>query len=398
MEAWVQRETAKFQLPPSRLTLDPADVVLIEHDGRQMEFRLASIADQDARIVEAMRTDAVIYGARPGPERDVTLPPQVVYGPPVVALMELPIIDEDVPDYRPFVGLYASPWYGQAAVWKSPTLDGFALLDTIARPARMGALAFDFYSGPTDRFDYGNALYVDVLSGTLASVTDIELFAGANTLALESSAGTWEVLQFGNAELVSAGRYKLTRLLRGQRGTEGSIGNPAPAGARVVVLDNDITPLSITSADIGVASNWMVGPASEDLTDLSYAQLAFTPRGIGRRPYSVTHVSQPWKFARAPGDLTISWKRRTRAPAGDSWDAIEVPLFEESEAYEVDILDGTSIKRTLATNTTNVVYTGAHQTADWGSLLDSGDSLQVKVFQVSAQFGRGAPRLETLYF
>ena len=262
----------------------------------------------------------------------------------------------------------------------------------------MGTLAFNFYSGPSSRFDLGNALYVDLLSGTLASVTDLELFAGSNTLAIESSPGVWEIVQFANAELVSAGRYKLTRLLRGQRGTEGAMGNPAPAGARVVVLDSDIAPLSIASTDIGIAYNWRIGPASENLTDLSYAQMAFTPRGIGRRPYSVTHVSQPWKFARVPGDLTISWKRRTRAPAGDSWDAIEVPLFEESEAYELDILDGATVKRTLASNTTSVIYTGAQQTADWGALLGPGNSLQVAAYQTTPQYGRGAPRLETLHF
>lgn len=237
-----------------------------------------------------------------------------------------------------------------------------------------------------------------MLSGTLTSITDLELFAGSNTLAIESAAGVWEIVQFANAELVSAGRYKLTRLLRGQRGTEGAIGNPAPQGARVVVLDADIAPLTIASTDLGIAYNWMVGPASEDLTDLSYAQVAFTPRGIGRRPYSVSHISQPWKFARMPGDLTISWTRRTRAPAGDSWDSIEVPLFEDAESYEVDILDGATAKRILASNTASVVYTGAQQTADWGALLEPGDSLQVRLFQVSQQFGRGAPKLETLYF
>ncbi|MCB1379110.1 MAG: glycoside hydrolase TIM-barrel-like domain-containing protein [Alphaproteobacteria bacterium] len=398
IEAWVQRETAKLQLPPSRLAFDPADVVLIEHDGRQLEFRLASIADQDARIVEALRTDAVIYGARPGPERVPNLPKPVVFGPPVVALMDLPILDEDVPDHRPFAAVFASPWYGQAAVYRSPTEDGFTLLDMLGRPARMGTLSFDLYGGPASRFDLGNQLYVDLLSGTLASVSDLDLFAGNNSLAIESSAGVWEIVQFANAELVATNRYKLTRLLRGQRGTEVAIGKPAPVGSRVVVLDDALAPVSIASTDLNLAYNWRIGPASKDPADPTYVQLAFMPKGIGRRPYSAAHVSQPWKFARTPGDLTISWKRRTRAVAGDSWEAIEVPLFEESESYEVDILDGATIKRTLASITANVVYTGAQQIADWGALLVPGNSLQVAIYQLSAQFGRGARKLETLYF
>ena len=45
----------------------------------------------------------------------------------------------------------------------------------------------------------------------------MELFAGANALAVENTPDFWEVIQFGNAELVSMGRYRLTRLLRGYK-------------------------------------------------------------------------------------------------------------------------------------------------------------------------------------
>jgi len=112
----------------------------------------------------------------------------------------------------------------------------------------------------------------------------------------------------------------------------------------------------------------------------------------------VAHVSQPWKSARTPGDLTISWKRRTRAVAGDSWEAIEVPLFEDAESYEVDVLSGSTVKRTLTTSTASVLYTGVQQIADWGTLLAPGNSLQLAIYQLSAQFGRGAPKPATLYF
>jgi hypothetical protein len=39
MEAWVERESAVFKLPSSRLVLYPCDAVLLDHDGRQTEFR-----------------------------------------------------------------------------------------------------------------------------------------------------------------------------------------------------------------------------------------------------------------------------------------------------------------------------------------------------------------------
>ncbi len=45
-----------------------------------------------------------------------------------------------------------------------------------------------------------------------------------------------------------------------------------------------------------------------------------------------------------------------------------------------------------------VVYTAAQQTADWGALLGPGDSLAIRIFQLSALVGRGAPKTVTLYF
>jgi hypothetical protein len=94
----------------------------------------------------------------------------------------------------------------------------------------------------------------------------------------------------------------------------------------------------------------------------------------------------------------ISWTRRSRTLAADNWTAPEVPLAEEAEAYEVEILDGAVVKRTLSTATTSVTYTAAQQIADWSALLETGDALDVRVYQLSALVGRGAPKSVTLQF
>ena len=94
----------------------------------------------------------------------------------------------------------------------------------------------------------------------------------------------------------------------------------------------------------------------------------------------------------------IAWTRRSRALAADSWTAAEVPLAEEREAYEVEVLDGATVVRTLATTTTSVTYTAAQQLADWGALLGPGDTLDLRIFQLSALVGRGAPASVTLEF
>jgi len=281
-------------------------------------------------------------------------------------------------------------------VFRSPSTDGFELLTSFGTRARLGALVSDFYAGPTARFDLGNALVVDLLTGTLENVTDLTLFGGANALAIESAPDIWEIVQAASAELLAPGRYQLTRLLRGQRGTEGAMGNPTPAGAQVVVLDDSLASLPIAEADLGIPWNWRIGPASRPVSDETYVAQAFTPAGVGLRPFSVTHVEQPWRTPRTAGDLTIRWTRRSRALAADSWGGLEVPLGEELEAYEVEILDGATVKRVLSANATSAVYTSAQQTADWGGPLGPGDTLDIRIFQLSALVGRGAPKTVTL--
>ncbi|RBP84046.1 putative tail protein [Rhodobacter sp. 140A] len=398
MEAWTGRESAVFRLPPSRLALDPADVLTLGHDGRSIPLRLISIADVDARGIEAVRQDREAYDLPPGAPRPSALSQAVVFGTPEAVLLDLPQLTEDQSAHRPFAAAHAVPWPGEIAVYRSPSTDGFDLLTTFGTRARIGTLVSDFYAGPTSRFDLGNVLVVDLLTGTLESVTDLTLFGGANALAIESAPGAWEIVQAGAAELIAPGRYCLTRLLRGQRGTEAAIGNPTPAGARVVILDTALAPLPIAEADLGLPWNWRIGPAARSVSDASYTPLAFTPAGRGLVPFAPVHVAQPWRTARSPGDLTIRWTRRSRALVADAWEQVEVPLAEDLESYDVQILDGAAVKRTLTSSTTSVLYTAAQQTADWGALLGPGQTLAIRIYQLSNRLGRGDPAVVTLQF
>ena len=73
--------------------------------------------------------------------------------------------------------------------------------------------------------------------GALASVSDNVLSGGANAAAVQRADGAWEVLQFANAELVGERTYELSRLVRGQAGSEWAMADPLPAGAPFVLLD-----------------------------------------------------------------------------------------------------------------------------------------------------------------
>ena len=75
-----------------------------------------------------------------------------------------------------------------------------------------------------------------------------------------------------------------------------------------------------------------------------------------------------------------------------------MPLAEDYEAYAVEIRDGVTVKRTLTASTTSALYTAAQQIADWGALLGPGNTLAIRIFQLSQTFGRGAAQTTSLFF
>jgi hypothetical protein len=127
---------------------------------------------------------------------------------------------------------------------------------------------------------------------------------------------------------------------------------------------------------------------SRPLGDPAYleAHHAFTGRGL--EPLSPVHL----EGTRSGDDLALSWVRRTRI-GGDSWEAAEVPLGEDFERYEIDVLDGAAVKRTILSDIPSALYTAAEQTADFGAPQSS---VSLRVYQMSAVAGRGTPRTATL--
>ena len=144
--------------------------------------------------------------------------------------------------------------------------------------------------------------------------------------------------------------------------------------------------------------NWRIGPASRPINDASYTAQAFTPAGEGLKPYAPDIFKQPFRIARAPGDYLIEWNRRDRALVADAWDVNEPPMSEASESYALEIMSGASVIRTLTSSVQSVLYTGAMQTTDWGAPLGAGQSLSVRLYQISARLGRGARLDRTLFF
>ena len=221
--------------------------------------------------------------------------------------------------------------------------------------------------------------------GSLTSADLVTVLSGENAAAIQNADGEWEVIQFLNATLVDVGTYRLTGLLRGQAGTEAAMRAPVAANALFVLLNTAVQPLSLGLDDLNLPLNWRYGPANRDIGDASYQTVEHAFKGLGLRPYSPARVTGT---RNGSGDLAISWLRRTRV-GGDSWDQTEVPLSEDVESYEIDVMQGAIVKRTISTTTAAATYTAAEQTADFGSPQAS---VNVRVHQLSTLYGRGAAR------
>jgi hypothetical protein len=283
-----------------------------------------------------------------------------------------------------YIAAMQKPWPGSVALYMSPQTTGYQLKAIAGAPATIGTTLDPLPSGPEGVIDYRARVRVRLTNGTLASADLVTTHGGVNLAAIRNADGDWEIIQFLNAPLVDVQTYELSGLLRGQFGTEGTMRDPLAAGALFILLDAAVTRVPLRESELKLPFNWRYGPGNRDIGDASYVTTSFAYQGLGRRPLSPAHI----KGVRTAGDLRISWIRRTRI-GGDNWELPEVPLGEDAESYEVDILDGANVKRTISASVPYVLYASADQIADFGSIQSA---VSVKVYQTNTLFGRGAPR------
>jgi hypothetical protein len=230
--------------------------------------------------------------------------------------------------------------------------------------------------------DEVNTVTVNVGAGTLTSSTrDLVL----NDKTVNAMMIGSEQIQFVTATLVTTGIYRLSRLLRGGRGTEWAMIDHAVSERCVLLRTSGIRRIPLVNAQIGVARYYKgvtLGRAVSTATSR-----AFTCTAVGLKPFSPFDLRASRDGS---NNVTFTWQRRSRlsvrmtGPYG-----ISVPLGEESESYQIDIHDQASphtVLRTITATSETASYTAAEQTADG---LTPGDAIDVAVYQMSAVIGRG---------
>ncbi|QDG74461.1 glycoside hydrolase/phage tail family protein [Labrenzia sp. PHM005] len=384
---WAGREQAGFALPPSLIRFDPADVVSVEIAARARDMRLSRIVDGGARHCEAVSVETSRYRpTRTDPPPPPAPPPPIpTYGDAVLEVLDLPVIEETQIEHRPWLASFADPWAGVTV------LEGSRIVGQVVAQATLGITSTDLYSGTPYRFDRANSVTVKLSHGTLASASEETLLAGPeNALAIRNGDGDWEILQFAEAELVAPQTWQLSTLLRGRRGTEHAMRDPVPAGSRVVLLDEALTQVDVPLSDRGIPRIWDFGPSPLQSTDPTFKSRSNSFEAVALKPFAPVHLRGQRDLT---GNLTISWIRRTRR--NGTWaNGSDVPLHEDSERYDLEILSGSTVVRTITgLAAPSHTYTAADQAANFGSVQAS---VQVRVTQISGTVGRGIPTEKNL--
>lgn len=382
-QSWAARESMEFTLPPNRIAFDPGDGVLVDIAGRELAFRMTGISKASDLSVQAEGIDTSIYdslitGVSGSSSETVT-----VFGKTILRFLDLPLV----------TGEESRPWAARLAAYQGPfppavdvyedTGSDLLLTNQLLAATQMGVLVTDLPAGPHEIIDEGNIIQVDMNDPNFQVLGDTELNVrnGANAIAIQTSNGDWEVLKFVNAALQSGRRYNLSRLFRGQLGTYPIMEDPVPAGQPVVFLDaTTLGVLQIGEERKFDTIDFRYGPNVFTTGSPFYQDTTQTGKAVGQLPYPVADVQF---YKESATDVRIEWKRQTRF-GGEGYESATVPLNEDSELYEIDLLDASDVLLTTVSVTSpSYVYAGAPSV------------FKARIYQMSVSVGRGRPVTKT---
>ncbi|GAB4444011.1 MAG: hypothetical protein OHK0026_10800 [Rhodocyclaceae bacterium] len=379
---WLGRDTVTCQLPIAYLHVEPGDkLVVLDGEGRARTLR---VTRRELRLPGSLLVEAVTDGAaalsRIASAAPAPVPPQQVLLPGLTTahLLDLPLLREE--DDGPHLLIAAA---GASAGWRGAVLERSAdggmtweRLADLTEAAVLGTTLDALPPASSHVWDRASSLTVSLRdpADTLESVSEAAVLGGANACLVGE-----EVLQFREATLIAPGTWRLSMLLRGRRGTAPAAHGP---GARFALLSGGagIARLAMPLAERGLARQWRAVSLGTRAEDAPVISLAWQARALV--PLAPVHARGE---RNAAGDLAIGWIRRTRLPA--PWtDHVDAPLGETGEAYQIDIMAGSSVKRTIATSAPQALYPAAEQIADFGSPQSA---VTCRIHQLSERVGRG---------
>lgn len=392
-QAWTGIQTAAAVTDDRWISLEPGRSYWFETPAGFEPLRITRLTRGWNGLIEmAVRRDRdeVYQSTAAGvpstvPPNDLRLP-----GLTKLILLDIPLLldADDAQGSGFYWGVLGSGrgWRG-ADFLRSVSLPSFENIAPQGAEVTMGYVA-TATPGPAPGFDSRTDLdLVTVIRVTmarpdmmLAGVTDAEMLAGSNALYLGPRDGHGgEILQFGVVTLVSPGVYDLSRLRRGQRGTEFAWASHAATDMAVVLEPGAIRRSDFGVGDLNLARAYKA--VSLLTAESDTPAIAWANTGVGLRPYSPVDLVAEGETG---ADIFLQWTRRSRIGEG----VVPPPLAEESELYRLRIMNaaGTVVRREVAVTTPGFTYTVAMQTADFGGPVNV---LRWRVAQVSAVYGLG---------
>jgi len=160
--------------------------------------------------------------------------------------------------------------------------------------------------------------------GWLENRNDEALANGANLAVLGN-----ELFQFGAARALGGNRFRLSRLLRGRRGTEWAMVGHAAADKFVLLDANALRPVELALETVGTS----IIVRAAGLADAQAAPAHVQVNGEALRPPSPVNLRAS---RTAGGDVHATWIRRSRS--GWAWlDGLDAPLGESTERYRMKL-------------------------------------------------------------
>ncbi|MCI5049398.1 MAG: phage tail protein, partial [Rickettsiales bacterium] len=380
-QAWTERTRYVFEVDMHYASLQPCDVIEVTSNNITHRVRIANmqIGKPGKLRIEALAEEVAHYEA---PEVEVetneNTQATTALAETALELLDIPALPNDAADearLRIAMAPRSASWGGAVLYRSEDGGQSYAELTRSTASAAMGTTSSTLPDGTTHVFDEVSELYVLMLGNAeLHSASELAVLNGANVALVGD-----EIIQFKTAEEISTGNYKLSGLLRGRLGTEHATASHS-SGERFVLLDTAIRGTDMPDGLFGLSRDYKAVSIGSTLGATTAKSFAYSARAL--KPYAPVHVTGTNE---SNNDWSIAWVRRTRL--GGEWrDYTDVSLAESSEAYEIDILDGSDVVRTISATTSAATYTEAEQITDFGSAQSS---LNCMIYQLSDRIGRG---------
>lgn len=389
--AEAERQAVDFSLPPSYLHVREGDVLRVTLDGVEQTFMARTVRrGADYRIaVQATTYEQDVYEQESVLEDSDALTSEI-YVPPETTfyVVDAPALTNDAVESIGVLAVVAATdpealWAG-ASIQSAADDTNFAEIQSLPLEGSIGTTVNALDSGPVHFFDMANSVIVRLINGSLQTVTEALCVAGQNRAAIRTATGEWEIFGFCNAELVAESTYKLSKLLRGRRGTEHLIDQHAP-NQPFVFGDVALEFIDLGASKLG-SYDYYRAPAVQGLIS-EYESQRVRVSGLTHRPFSPCHVRGYWN---ASNDFILSWTRRSRYLL-PPYAAQPLAPDETPEAYEIDFWLGRGLVTLLRTvsvsEATTYTYTSTQQATD--GLTPGTTPIHATIHQISTVYGRG---------